>query len=962
MSKTTERDAAGPIHRYDARLANEIEERWQARWSASDAFRQPNPGEEGFDASRPRYYCLDMFPYPSGAGLHVGHPEGYTATDIVSRYMRMRGYNVLHPMGWDAFGLPAEQYAVQTGIHPATTTQESIRNFRRQLQRFGFSYDWSREFGTIDPEVYRWTQWIFLKIYDSWFDPSADEGRGRARPIADLVELCTKGHVAAGPSDELVFRRGHDDIDGLQGPVGGERLWQDMDDAERRGFLDAHRLAYVAEETVNWCPKLGTALANEEVIDGRSERGGHPVHRKPLKQWLFRITAYAERLLRDLDLVQWPESTKVMQGEWIGRSEGADVDFELVDPPLACAPFLRVYTTRPDTLFGATYMVVAPEHPVVDAILAEPRAATDVDAVRKYVAQARDRTDLERQEGKTKTGVDSGLRAINPVNNETIPVWIADYVLMGYGHGAIMAVPAHDERDHEFATKFGIAIREVVRPADDAGAGECFSGDGFNVNSANDEVSLDGLATADAKHAIAEWLEAKGLGRARVNYRLRDWLFSRQRYWGEPFPVVWDEHGAHHPVAEDRLPVELPPLEDFAPEESEEPRPLLEKALAWVETTAGEAGVVGLDPAARVHRETNTMPGWAGSCWYYLRYCSPHGDARFVEAEAERYWMGPTAENPQGGVDLYIGGAEHAVLHLLYARFWHKVLYDLGEVSTPEPFRRLFHQGMITSWAYQRPDRSLVPIDEVEETAEGVFTEKATGGAVTQVVAKMSKSLKNVINPDDVIASYGADTFRLYEMYMGALADSKPWNTRDILGMFRFLQRVWRLVIDEQTGALKPWAAADAKVERRLHRTIAKVGADTESLALNTAIAAMIEWLNEASGTGVSEDQFDRFVRVLAPFAPHIAEELWSRMGHDGLIARASWPEFDESKLKDDTIEIAVQIAGKVRARIEIPADADAAAMEAAALAHPRVKELLAGKPPRKVITVPARLVNLIPQ
>ena len=948
-------------HRYDARIANEIEARWQRTWAEQETFRQSNPGDPGFDASKPRFYCLDMFPYPSGAGLHVGHPEGYTATDIISRYKRMRGFNVLHPMGWDAFGLPAEQYAIETGIHPAETTRRSIDTFRGQLQRFGFSYDWSREFGTIDPDYYRWTQWIFLRVYHSWFDATAN----RSRPIAELIEELERGHLGVGPENRIVDRRGVEDLDGLAGAISTEtampsREWSDLAPGEQREFIDSHRLAYVDEQTVNWCPKLGTVLSNEEVINGRSERGGHPVLRRPLRQWLFRITAYAERLLAGLDHVDWPESTKAMQAEWIGKSRGADIDFEIPEPPTGAPPFLRVYTTRPDTTFGATYMVVAPEHPLVDGVLAQTGAGVDRESLDAYVRAARNRSDLERQENREKTGVDTGVKAINPCTGREIPIWTADYVLPGYGHAAIMAVPAHDQRDHEFATKFGLEIVEGVQPPEGEEAGSCFCGEGTGINSTNAEVSLDGLPTPEAKATIIAWLEENALGRGKVNYRLRDWLFSRQRYWGEPFPVVWDEDGNHHAVDESKLPVELPPLADYHPEESDDPKPLLCKAKDWLHTTAGESGVPGLPPETAVTRETDTMPGWAGSCWYYLRYCDPRNGERFAAREIERYWLEPATGDVAGGVDLYIGGAEHAVLHLLYARFWHMVLHDLGEVSSPEPFRRLFHQGMITSYAYQRRDKSLVPVTDVEEAGEGRFVETATGEEVVQVTAKMSKSLKNVINPDDVIAQYGADTFRLYEMYMGALADTKTWNTRDISGLYRFLQRVWRLALDESTGKPLPAAEPDPAVERLLHRTIAKVGGDIEKLAFNTAIAAMIEWVNLAGRTGISRGQLDRFLAILAPFAPHVAEEIWARLGHDGLVTLGEWPGFDEAMLRDDTIEVPVQILGKVRSRIEVPADSDKEALERAALGDARIAELLQGRTVRKVIVVPGRLVNIV--
>ncbi len=1097
---------SGRRHRYDARLAQEIETRWQRVWEERGTFRQPNPGEEGF-VDRPRFYCLDMFPYPSGAGLHVGHPEGYTATDIISRYRRMRGFNVLHPMGWDAFGLPAEQYAIQTGIHPAQTTRRSIETFRRQLKRFGFCYDWSREIATIDPDYYRWTQWIFLQIYNAWYDPE----QKRARPIHELEEEFREGRRRVQYNPDAAEYGGVGEL-----PFGADAGdWNTLDEETRRSIIDSYRLAYVANQTVNWCPKLGTALANEEVIDGRSERGGHPVLRKPLRQWLFRITAYAERLLEGLEELDWPQSTKAMQAQWIGRSEGAEIDFPLVNGPTMFKPALRVFTTRPDTLFGATYMVVAPEHPLIEAILEEPPAQTDVPALRAYVEEARNRSDVERQEAREKTGVFTGVMAQNPATGEEIPIWTSDYVLMGYGHGAIMAVPAHDERDFEFARKFSLPIRDVVYPLpvlamrffaehateEDAGAdiwldrmcdfvalvsskelepsefprtletvrsrrqatdevtepgderpqtaqdhrgeaprqwrdairamgitslrqlrevfdqgvfhlraGEAYTGPGLLVNSSNDEVSIDGLGTDEARRRIVDWLQTQRLGMRKINYRLRDWLFSRQRYWGEPFPIVYDQRGWHYPVSEERLPVELPPLDDFAPEESDEPRPLLAKARDWLHTTAGEAGVEGLHPNTPVTREANTMPGWAGSCWYFLRFCDPKNRERFVGAEPERYWMG------EAGVDLYIGGAEHAVLHLLYARFWHKVLYDLGHVSGDEPFRKLFHQGLITSFAYQRRDKSLVPVDEVailerdEQNERIVRAMPAMGGEavatldianlphdiaekirqegsasvhfgpgvstgdlriadaelVLRITAKMSKSLKNVINPDDIIDQYGADTFRLYEMYMGPLEQSKPWNTRDTQGLMRFCQRAWRMIIDEDSGQPQTGEKSDEQIEKRLHRMIAKVGDDIERLAFNTAIAAMIEFVNAATsarekhGTLLTRDQALRFSQVLAPFAPHLGEELWHRLGGEGLVSDAPWPTYDEAMLVDDQIEIPVQVRGKVRARIMIPADADAKQMEQLALADAQVQRLIEDKTVRKVVCVPGRLVNIV--
>ncbi|TVQ75357.1 MAG: leucine--tRNA ligase [Phycisphaeraceae bacterium] len=955
-------DAAGERHRYDAACADRIERKWQMWWSEHDTFRTPNPSDPGFDASRPKYFVLDMFPYPSGAGLHVGHPEGYTATDIIGRYKRMRGCNVLHPMGWDAFGLPAEQYAIQTNVHPATTTRNAIETFRRQLQRFGFAYDWSREFATIDPDYYRWTQWIFLALYNAWYDTH----NKRARPISELTDALEADQARIDQSGTVLLRD-HPNFPHAQ-------KWSGMDPVVQRHTIDDQRLAYLAEQSVNWCPKLGTVLANEEVIDGKSERGGHSVRRVAHKQWMLRITAYADRLLEDLNDLDWPTSTKTQQREWIGRSEGAYIDFP------AGKRRIRVFTTRPDTVFGATYMVLAPEHPLVDELAphayggtvppswrcsgfpgaddliarnASPREV--IDAYRAWVAG---RTDVERQaEAKIKSGVFTGAYALNPVNQQRVPIFIADYVLMGYGTGAIMAVPGQDQRDWDFAKVFGLPIIRTVQPPEGFTEHAAFTGEGPAINS----DFLNGLNIPDAKRRIIAWLEEHKAGKRAVTYKLRDWLFSRQRYWGEPFPIVFDELGNHHPIAADKLPVALPELDDFRPPECETPTPLLGKATDWVRTTAGEAGVdpaSGLPPEATVWRETNTMPNWAGSCWYYLRYCDPKNPDRFVGREAERYWMG------ENGVDLYIGGNEHAVLHLLYARFWHKVLFDLGHVTSPEPFRKLFHQGLITSFAYQRADKSLVAIDAVENRGTEdapEWIEIATGEPVTQTVAKMSKSLKNVVNPDDIIAEFGADTFRLYEMYLGPLEASKPWNTRDTVGLFRFLQRVWRLVIDENTGNIRTRAEADPETEKALHRTIAKVGEDIERLAFNTAIAAMIEFVNLAfKADGLTEDQIDRFARILSPFAPHLAEEVWERLGRTPAAADQAWPAYEASMLVDDEVEIPVQILGKVRAKITVPADADEKAVEAAALANDRIAELLDGKTVRKVIVIPGRLVNIV--
>jgi len=927
----------------------QIEPKWQSYWDEHQTYRMPNPGDADFDASRPKFFALDMFPYPSGAGLHVGHPEGYTATDIVSRYKRMRGFNVLHPMGWDAFGLPAEQYAIQTGIHPAETTKKSIDNFRRQLKRFGFNYDWSREFGTIDPDYYRWTQWIFLQIYNAWFDVD----RQKARPIGELIAELESGKRAAVVNPNAAEHADERD-------AAASVNWADLSDAARRKIIDSYRLAYLGEQTVNWCPKLGTALANEEVIDGRSERGGYPVLRKPLRQWMFRITAYADRLLKGLKDVEWPEMTRTLQSNWIGRSEGAEVDFPLLnDAGEPTGEHLRIFTTRPDTIFGATYMVVAPEHSLVDATLASPAKETNVDTLRAYVDAARNRSDVERQENKEKTGVFTGVYALNPANNEKIPVWTADYVLMGYGTGAIMAVPGQDQRDWDFAKAFDLPIVRTVQPTAEFD-GEAFTGDGPAINSG----FLDGLHIAEAKRKIIDWLEEKTFGRGRVNFKLRDWLFSRQRYWGEPFPIVFDEKGDHHPVSESALPVELPPLADYQPVESDDPTPLLGKATDWITTTAGAAGVDGMAADAKVKREANTMPGWAGSCWYYLRYCDPKNNQMPIGDAADAYWMG------DNGVDLYIGGAEHAVLHLLYARFWHMILHDLGHVRTAEPFGKLFHQGLITSFAFKDKEGRTVPVDEVEER-DGKHVLIESGEEVEQIVAKMSKTLKNVVNPDDIIEEYGADTFRLYEMYMGPLEASKPWNTKDTVGLFRFLRDIWRLCVNEETGALRIAEQPNGDVEKQLHRAIAKVGDDIERLAFNTAIAAMFEFKNVAQSvekkakgaTVLTRDQMSHLVRIVAPFAPHLAEEIWHKLGAAQAgesVAAAEWPSYDEKMLVDDEIEIPVQINGKLVSRVTVAKDADEKVISSAAMAEEKVAARVEAGNLVKTIYVPGRMLNLI--
>jgi len=878
----------------------EVEKKWQAYWEKNRTFEVPvRP-----DTSKPKFYVLDMFPYPSGAGLHVGHPEGYTATDIVARYKRMKGFNVLHPMGYDSFGLPAQQYAVEHGIHPRVTTERNIANIERQIKMFGFSYDWSRRVATTDPDYYRWTQWIFLQMFNAWFDP----GQQKARPISTLVEKLKQ--------------------QGLAGKA--------LSDA-----VDAQRLAFMAEVPVNWCPALGTVLANEEVTnEGRSERGNHPVYRRALKQWMLRITSYAERLVADLKLVDWPESIKIMQRNWIGRSEGAEVEFQV--PSAKCQ--VVVYTTRPDTLFGATYMVLAPEHPLVEKVTTDDRRAE----VQAYVEQAGRKSEIERMtEGKEKTGVFSGAYAINPVNQEKIPIWVADYVMMGYGTGAIMAVPAHDTRDFEFATKFNLPIIQVVQPP--AGVDwKGYTDDGVAVNSGK----YDGLPTAEFKKQITAELEAQGLGRFAVNYKLRDWIFSRQWYWGEPFPIVHCDACGTVALPESELPLLLPDLEDFTPERSDDPntppKPPLGRVKDWVTVACPSCG----KPS---QRELNAMPQWAGSCWYYLRYLDPKNGQRFCDPAAEKYWMSPS------GVDLYVGGAEHAVLHLLYARFWHKVLFDLGHVSHPEPFGKLFNQGMIRSFAYRDKRGICVGYDKVDLSGDKP-RHKDTGEELAESIEKMSKSLKNVVNPDEVIHDYGADTFRLYEMFMGPLEASKPWNTRDVPGVHRFLNRVWRIVVaDEDHAALLTDGAPDPDIERLLHRLFKRVGDDIEEMKFNTAISAMMEFVNAVYKAGkIERSQAMRFLLVLAPFAPHLAEELSERLGRTASLACEPWPAPDPKLLVDDTVEIPVQVNGKLRGRVSVAAAAKQADIEAAARADATIAPHLAGKTVRKVICVPGKLLNFV--
>ncbi|MGP3979945.1 leucine--tRNA ligase [Streptomyces sp. KR80] len=972
-------EAAAP-HRYTAAMAADIEARWQDFWDAEGTYATPNPKREMAGSAevvgRPKKYIMDMFPYPSGAGLHVGHPLGYIATDVYARFQRMTGHHVLHTLGFDAFGLPAEQYAVQTGTHPRVSTEANIENMKVQLRRLGLGHDKRRSFATIDPDYYRWTQWIFLQIFNSWYDEEAKT----ARPIAELVAQFESGERAT--------------------PSG--RPWSELSAAERAGILGEYRLAYASDAPVNWCPGLGTVLANEEVTaEGRSERGNFPVFKAKLRQWNMRITAYADRLLEDLDALDWPEAIKLQQRNWIGRSEGARIDF-----PVADKGAITVFTTRQDTLFGATYMVLAPEHDLVDAIVPAtwPEGTHHVwtgghptpgEAVAEYRKQAAAKSDVERQaEAKDKTGVFTGAYATNPVSGEQVPVFIADYVLMGYGTGAIMAVPAHDSRDFVFARAFELPMRCVVDPstASDSSPGasrgtdpttwdDAFdSYDARIVNSTGPEISLDGLTVVDAKARMTQWLTDRGIGEGMVNFRLRDWLFSRQRYWGEPFPVVYDEDGIAHALPDSMLPVELPEVDDYSPrtfdpdDADTSPETPLSRNEDWVDVEL-DLG----DGVRRYRRETNTMPNWAGSCWYELRYLDPHNDEKVVDPEIERYWMGPREGQPAGGVDLYVGGAEHAVLHLLYARFWHKVLFDLGHISSYEPFHKLFNQGMIQAYVYRDGRGIAVPAAEVEERDGAYYYQ---GEKVTRLLGKMGKSLKNAVTPDEICAEYGADTLRLYEMAMGPLDVSRPWDTRAVVGQYRLLQRLWRNVVDEDTGAVTVVdAEPDEETLRALHKAIDGVRQDMENLRFNTAIAKVTELNNHLTkeyggrpagpsveggggrraGRPVPRSVAEQLVLLIAPLAPHIAEELWHRLGRDSTVVHQAFPVADPSYVVDETVTCVVQIKGKVKARLEVPPSIADEELERLALGDTGVQAALGGADIRKVIVRAPKLVNIVP-
>ncbi|MEO7058689.1 MAG: leucine--tRNA ligase [Lapillicoccus sp.] len=974
-------------YRYTAAMAQQIEVAWQDRWEEEGTFQAPNPAGPWAEPDKvaalgDKLVVLDMFPYPSGVGLHVGHPLGYIATDVYARFHRMLGRNVMHCLGYDAFGLPAEQYAVQTGQHPRKTTEENMVVMRRQLRRLGLGFDNRRTYATIDEDYYRWTQWIFVQIYSSWYDPDAvqpDGSRGAARPVAELIAKFESGVM------------GHRD---QHGP-GGWRDWAELTAKQQADIVDDFRLAYTSEAPVNWCPGLGTVLSNEEVTnEGRSERGNYPVFRRSLSQWKMRITAYADRLADDLDRVDWPEKVKAMQRNWIGRSHGARVTFPvaLASPNDGGAAGVEVFTTRPDTIFGATFMVLAPEHPLVDALVpaAWPEATKEVwkgdggaevtgsplAAVAAYRRSASRKSDVERQmDDKGKTGVFTGAFATNPLTGEAIPVFIADYVLMGYGTGAIMAVPAQDERDWAYAVAYDLPIVRTVQPGEGHPDDEAWTGDGPAINSSTAEISLDGLGVAEAKARIITHLEAMGVGEGTVSYRLRDWLFSRQRYWGEPFPIVYDEDGVSHSVPDSMLPVVLPDVPDYSPKTFEPddadsvPEPPLSRVPEWVNVELDLGGGRGVQ---RYRRETNTMPNWAGSCWYYIRYLDPANHDAFVDPANEAYWLAkqdspyagaPAGATDPGGVDLYIGGVEHAVLHLLYARFWHKVLYDLQLVSSEEPFRKYFSQGYIQAYAYRDARGQYVEASEVEEHGAGhEMTFTFHGDPVHREYGKIGKSAKNSVSPDEMYDAYGADTFRVYEMSMGPLELSKPWDLRAVVGAQRFLQRLWRNVIDEGTGVVVVTdGAVDHATKVLLHRTIAGVREDYEHLRFNTAIAKLIELNNALTKLeAVPRECIEALVVMVGPVAPHISEELWARLGHEGGVTFVPFPVADPALLVDDVVTCVIQIRGKVRDRVEVPADITEDDLRELVLAREKVVAATSDGV-RTVIVRAPRLVNIVP-
>ena len=974
---------AEPAFRYNAQLAQDIEQRWQKTWDEQGTFWAANvkgdlkDGEGKLADGRPSFFAMDMFPYPSGKGLHVGHPLGYLATDVVSRYHRMKGENVLHAMGYDAFGLPAEQYAVQTGQHPRITTEANIANMRRQLHRMGLSFDDRRSFATIDTNYVRWTQWIFSKLYNAWYDVDfvrKDGGKGSARPIAELV-------------DE--FKSGKREIPGFAG-----KKWEELNKVEQADVLNDFRIAYISKSPVNWCPGLGTVLANEEVTaEGKSERGNFPVFQRNLRQWSMRITAYGHRLVEDLNTIDWPEKVKLMQRNWIGESHGASVHFEV-----ECADGetrdLEVYTTRPDTLFGTTFAVVSVDHPILEHVpeaweASVPESwkggyASLKEGLAEYQAQARAKTAKDRTEDAgAKTGLFTGLYAINPVTGAKLPLFTADYVLMDYGTGAIMAVPGGDQRDYDFAKAFGLPVIYTVEPladseeklADYEGNAPFVSHDGIVINSSvehthklGDALSINGLRVDEAIKKVTTWLEAAGVGKGRVSYRLRDWLFSRQRYWGEPFPIVYDEDGVAHLVPDSELPIALPDVPDYQPktyapdDANSEPEAPLSRNDDWVKVQL-DLG----DGVKTYYRDTNTMPNWAGSCWYYMRYLDPNDAEHMVDSDEYDYWMGtnrPGKEHVSGGVDLYVGGVEHAVLHLLYSRFWHKALYDLGYVDSAEPFHRLFNQGMIQAYAYTDERGQYVPADEVEEGASngaGEPTFTWHGEAVNREFGKMGKSLKNIVTPDYMYENYGADTFRLYEMSMGPLSESRPWNTRNVVGGMRFLQRLWRNVVNEETGAcVVTDDALDEKTLKLLNNTIAEVTVEMEAMRPNTAIAKLIVLNNHLTSLPhVPRAAVEPLVLMLSPIAPHICEEMWSKLGHEKSIAHADWPVADSRYVGADTVTAVVQIKGKVRAKLEVNPNIDASELEKLALEA--VADRLGGKAPLKVIVKAPKIVSIVP-